>query len=185
MTACAAVYPADELLVVGTKLYDAVKVEIINGDPDPGLRDTSLDAITALTKAMTSQGIESEKEVEVTRVLKSLVDDCITLLNELDEDSVKPASLVLRAAASASRTFFFKKKQISPSIMECISDPIHIAFAYSYIESAILPLLLRQYREHDAMVDRYLILCTMVAIIQARKIVFGQASGNDNDGTHT
>jgi hypothetical protein len=84
-------------------LYDAVKVEIISGDPDPGLRETSLDAITALTKSMTSQAVEPVKDVEVTRVLKPLVDDCITLLNELDEDSVKPASLILRAAASASR----------------------------------------------------------------------------------
>jgi hypothetical protein len=35
------------------------------------------------------------------------------------------------------------------------------------------------------MADRYLILCTMVAIIQARKIVFGQATGNDSDGIYT
>jgi hypothetical protein len=90
-------------LAVGSKLYDAVKIEIINGDPDPGLRDASLEAITALTKAMTSQEVSPVKDVEVTRVLKPLVNDCITLLNELDEDSVKPASLVLRAAASASR----------------------------------------------------------------------------------
>lgn len=56
-----------------------------------------------------------------------------------------------------------------------------IAFAYTLIESTILPLLLRQYRINDAIAERYLILCTMVAIIQARKIVYGAATGSDND----
>ncbi|EPB91135.1 hypothetical protein HMPREF1544_02015 [Mucor circinelloides 1006PhL] len=154
ITACASVYPPKEMLVVGTKLFDAIKIEIINGSPDPGLRDPSLDAINAVTKAITSNSI---KEIEVTKVLKPLVDDCVNLLDELEEDTVKPASLILRSIASAS------------------------PFAYTLIESTILPLLLRQYRINDAIPERYLILCTMVAIIQARKIVYGAATGSDND----
>lgn len=43
-------------------------------------------------------------------------------------------------------------------------------------------MLLRQYRDNEEMKICYLILCTMVAIIQARKIVFGPATGNDKDG---
>ncbi|CAO0790534.1 unnamed protein product [Mucor circinelloides] len=154
ITACASVYPPKEMLAVGTKLFDAIKIEIINGSPDPGLRDPSLDAINAVTKAITSNSI---KEIEVTKVLKPLVDDCVNLLDELEEDTVKPASLILRSIASAS------------------------PFAYTLIESTILPLLLRQYRINDAIPERYLILCTMVAIIQARKIVYGAATGSDND----
>ncbi|KAL7335341.1 hypothetical protein PS15p_200831 [Mucor circinelloides] len=154
ITACASVYPPKEMLAVGTKLFDTIKIEIINGSPDPGLRDPSLDAINAVTKAITSNSI---KEIEVTKVLKPLVDDCVNLLDELEEDTVKPASLILRSIASAS------------------------PFAYTLIESTILPLLLRQYRINDAIAERYLILCTMVAIIQARKIVYGAATGSDND----
>lgn len=56
-----------------------------------------------------------------------------------------------------------------------------IAFAYTLIEGTILPLLLRQYRINDAIAERYLILCTMVAIIQARKIVYGAATGSDDN----
>lgn len=63
----------------------------------------------------------------------------------------------------------------------CIVLINSIAFAYTLIESTILPLLLRQYRINDAIAERYLILCTMVAIIQARKIVYGAATGSDND----
>lgn len=100
ITACASVYPPKEMLAVGTKLFDAIKIEIINGSPDPGLRDPSLDAINAVTKAITSNSI---KEIEVTKVLKPLVDDCVNLLDELEEDTVKPASLILRSIASASR----------------------------------------------------------------------------------
>lgn len=88
---------------MGRKLFDAVKVEIVNGSPDPALRDSSLDAIHALTKAITAHATDPEKSPEVISVLKPLIDDCISLLDELDEDTVKPASLVLRAAASASR----------------------------------------------------------------------------------
>lgn len=43
-------------------------------------------------------------------------------------------------------------------------------------------MILRQYREHDDMGDRYLILCTLVAIIQARKIVFGATTNVDESG---
>lgn len=43
-------------------------------------------------------------------------------------------------------------------------------------------MLLRQYRDNLEMAERYLILCTMVAIIQARKIVFGPSTGDDKDG---
>lgn len=43
-------------------------------------------------------------------------------------------------------------------------------------------MLLRQYRENDGMKERYLILCTMVAIVQARKIVYGAATGDEEDG---
>lgn len=50
------------------------------------------------------------------------------------------------------------------------------------IESTIVPMLLRQYRDNVEMAERYLILCTMVAIIQARKIVFGASTGDDKDG---
>lgn len=50
------------------------------------------------------------------------------------------------------------------------------------IEASIIPMLLRQYRDNEEMNHRYLILCTMVAIIQARKIVFGPSTGNDKDG---
>ncbi|KAI9483867.1 MAG: Dos2-interacting transcription regulator of RNA-Pol-II-domain-containing protein [Benjaminiella poitrasii] len=153
LSACTTVYPVEELLEIGTRLYDAIKVEIINGDPDPGLREPSLNAITALTKAMTTY----HDQEAVIKVLKVLVDDCLSLLDELDEDHVKPASLVLRAAASAS------------------------PYAYDLIENAILPLLLRQYREHDDMVERYLILCTMVAMIQAKKIVYGSVNSVSND----
>lgn len=96
-------YDASELRRVGIKLYDAVKVEIISQNPDPSLRDYSLDAIHALTKAMTINAIDPVKDEEATKILKSLVDDCVLLLEELEEDNVKPASLVLRAAASASR----------------------------------------------------------------------------------
>ncbi|KAL9549495.1 hypothetical protein MBANPS3_005181 [Mucor bainieri] len=153
ITACASVYPSKDILAVGSKLLDAVKIEIINSSPDPGLRDPSLDAIHAITKAITSN---ITKESNITEVLKPLVDDCVHLLDELEEDTVKPASLILRSIASAS------------------------AFAYTLIESTILPLLLRQYRTHDAIPDRYLILCTMVAIVQARKIVYGAATGNED-----
>ncbi|KAK4518028.1 Sorting nexin, cytoplasm-to-vacuole targeting pathway/endosomal sorting [Mucor velutinosus] len=154
ITACASVYPPKDILAVGSKLLDAIKIEIINGSPDPGLRDPSLNAIHAITKAITSDS--TSKEDDVTKVLKPLVDDCVHLLGELEEDTVKPASLILRSIASAS------------------------AFAYTLIESTVLPLLLRQYRTHDAIPDRYLILCTMVAIIQARKIVYGAATGSDD-----
>lgn len=45
---------------------------------------------------------------------------------------------------------------------------------YSLVETVILPKLLRQYRDNDDDIKgAYLILCTMVAIIQARKNVFG------------
>jgi hypothetical protein len=43
-------------------------------------------------------------------------------------------------------------------------------------------MLLRQYRDHTETKDRYLILCTLVAIIQARKIVFGPATEIESDG---
>lgn len=78
-------------------------MEIISGNPDPALRDTSLDVIHSLTKAMTSHAIDPVKNKDVIEILKPLVDDCLVLLDELEEDNVKPASLVLRAAASASR----------------------------------------------------------------------------------
>lgn len=103
VTACAPVYDVDELRRVGIKLYDAVKVEIISQSPDPTLREYSLDAIHALTKAMTSHATDPIKDEETIEILKSLVDDCVLLLDELEEDNVKPASLVLRAIASASR----------------------------------------------------------------------------------
>lgn len=103
ITACAPVFGASELLPVGVKLYEAVKVEIVNEGPDPSLRDPSLDAIHALTKAMTSHTVDPVRDIEVARVLKPLIKDCISLLDDLDEDSVKPASLMLRSAASASR----------------------------------------------------------------------------------
>jgi hypothetical protein len=57
-----------------------------------------------------------------------------------------------------------------------------LAFAYSFIEGTVVPVLLRQYRENDGMKERYLILCTMVAIIQARKIVYGPATGDSENG---
>ncbi|RCH99505.1 hypothetical protein CU098_002625, partial [Rhizopus stolonifer] len=155
LTACASVYPVHELILVGTRLFDSIKIEILSGEPDPGLREPSLDAITALTKAITTS--EAVKEADVTRVLKSLIDDCVLLLDELDEDSVKPASLVLRAIASAS------------------------PFAYALIENTVLPKLLRLYRENKGISERYFILCTMVAIIQARKIVYDVVSENDED----
>ncbi|KAI8647563.1 RNAPII transcription regulator C-terminal-domain-containing protein [Parasitella parasitica] len=151
ITACASVYPAREILAVASKVFDAIKIEIINGSPDPGLREPSLDAINAVAKVITSDKMISAKENDaVTGALKPLVDDCANLLDELEEDTVKPASLILRSIASAS-------------------------------QSTILPLLLRQYRTSDVMPDRYLILCTMVAIIQARKIVYGAATGSDNN----
>lgn len=56
-----------------------------------------------------------------------------------------------------------------------------IAFAYTLVESTILPLLLRQYRTNDVTPERYLILCTMVAIMQARKLVYGAATSSDDD----
>ena len=99
MAACAPVYGADALLPVGVKLLDAVKVEIITGNTDPALREPSLDAIHALIKAMT----DVTQDTAAAEVLRQIVDDCIALLDELEEDNVKPASLVLRAAASASR----------------------------------------------------------------------------------
>lgn len=107
ITACASVYPAKEILAVGSKLFDAIKIEIINGSPDPGLRDPSLEAINAITKAITNTAAYPVKESDVTRVLKPLVDDCVNLLDELEEDTVKPASLILRSIASASRKVFF------------------------------------------------------------------------------
>lgn len=97
---------------MGRELYDAVKVEIVNGSPDPALREPSLDAIHSLTKAMTSHATDPEKNLDEANVLKPLIGDCISLLDELDEDTVKPASLVLRAAASASRKYSLKKKLI-------------------------------------------------------------------------
>lgn len=103
ITACASVYPARDILAVGSKLLDAIKIEIINSSPDPGLRDPSLDAIHAITKAITSNS--STKETDVTKVLKPLVDDCVHLLDVLEEDTVKPASLILRSIASASRKY--------------------------------------------------------------------------------
>ena len=45
-----------------------------------------------------------------------------------------------------------------------------------------MPMLLRQYRDHVEMKERYLILCTLVAIIQAKKIVFGPETIVDADG---
>ncbi|CEP08803.1 hypothetical protein [Parasitella parasitica] len=123
ITACASVYPPREILAAAPKLFDAIKIEIINGSPDPGLREPSLDAINAVTKAITSnQAISAIEDNPVTRALKPLVDDCVNLLDELEEDTVKPASLILRSMASAS-----------------------------------------------------------LAIIQARKIVYGAATGNDNN----
>lgn len=106
ITACASVYPAKEILDVGSKLFDAIKIEIISGSPDPGLRDPSLEAINAVAKAITNTEAYPVKESDVTRVLKPLVDDCVNLLDELEEDTVKPASLILRSIASASRKVF-------------------------------------------------------------------------------
>lgn len=113
MTACVKVYPTDELLSAGTKLYDAIKVEILNSDPDPGLREPSLNAINALTAAL-STNQDSSKNAEITRVVRPLIDDCATLLQELDEDNIKPASLILRSIASASRNQYksLKTKKI-------------------------------------------------------------------------
>ncbi|KAI7904266.1 Dos2-interacting transcription regulator of RNA-Pol-II-domain-containing protein [Cokeromyces recurvatus] len=152
LSVCTTVYPPEDLIAMSTRLYDTIKMEIINGDPDPGLREPSLNAITALTKAILAY---DDKEAVVIKVLKPLVDDCISLLKELDEDHVKPASLVLRAVASAT------------------------SFAYDLVESAVLPLLLRQYKENNEMLEHYLILCTIVAIIQARKTVYGTLNDNN------
>lgn len=101
LTACASVYPFRDMLAVGTKLFDSIKVEIINGSPDPGLREPSLDAMKAITKSIT--GSNSTKDNEIDKVLKPVLDDCVNLLDELEEDTVKPASLILRSIASASR----------------------------------------------------------------------------------
>ncbi|KAI8092106.1 Dos2-interacting transcription regulator of RNA-Pol-II-domain-containing protein [Thamnidium elegans] len=155
--ACAPVYPANELIPIAGKLYDAIKVEIVNESADPVLREPSLDAINVLTKALTGRDTLSENNVDVAQVMKPLIDDCVSLLEELDESTVKPASLVLRSAASGS------------------------PLAYSLIETKIIPMLLRQYRDNQEIAERYLILCTMVAIIQARKIVFGPSTGDDKD----
>lgn len=103
ITACAPVYGASEIIPIAGKLYDAIKIEIVNESADPALRDPALDAIHAVTKTMTSHVTASGNDSEVTPVLKPLIDDCINLLDELDESTVKPASLVLRSAASASR----------------------------------------------------------------------------------
>lgn len=103
IAACAPVYPVSEFIPIAGKLYDAIKIEVVNESADPALREPSLDAIHALTKAMTNQEAILKNNIDVAQVMKPLIDECIGLLDSLDESTVKPASLVLRSAASASR----------------------------------------------------------------------------------
>ncbi|KAI8882460.1 hypothetical protein K501DRAFT_285853 [Backusella circina FSU 941] len=153
ITACLPVYGPDNLALYASSLFDSVKMEIINGDPDPGLRDPCLDTIHALAICI-SQYEDSKRAIQL---LKPVLDDCVILLEDFDEDSTKPASLILRSVASAS------------------------SFSYSLVENIILPILLRQYRETTAEMEYYLIICTMVALIQARKMVFGVISSGDEE----
>jgi hypothetical protein len=100
--------------------------------------------------------------------LKPVIDDCIILLEDFDEDSTKPASLILRSVASASCRLYFLLRE-----REVCINIKYLAFSYSLVERVILPILLRQYRETTAEMEHYLIICTIVALIQARKMAFG------------
>ncbi|OBZ91052.1 MMS19 nucleotide excision repair [Choanephora cucurbitarum] len=152
LTACIPIYPVNDFFAIGAKLLNAIKIELFNDDPDPSLKEPSLEAIKAIAKVTT---VDPKRESDALSVLKYLVNDCIQLLSELNEGNVKPSSLVLRAIASAS------------------------PFAYCLVENAVMPKLLRQYEEKIDISDRYLLLCTMIALIQARKIVYGTSDRSE------
>ncbi|KAI8354611.1 Dos2-interacting transcription regulator of RNA-Pol-II-domain-containing protein [Choanephora cucurbitarum] len=159
LTACIPTYPANDFFAIGAKLLNAIKIELFNDDPDPSLKEPSLEAIKAIAKVTT---VDPKRESDALSVLKYLVNDCIQLLSELNERNVKPSSLVLRAIASAS------------------------PFAYCLVENAVMAKLLRQYEEKIDISDRYLLLCTMIALIQARKTVYGTSDrGEEPDPNET
>ncbi|KAI8997791.1 Dos2-interacting transcription regulator of RNA-Pol-II-domain-containing protein [Pilobolus umbonatus] len=151
LTACASIYDAKELIPYGAKLLNSIKSEIINNDTESLLRDPALAAITALISAL------SQEKTTIQKQLKTLIDDCIGLLEELEEHTVKPGSLLLRAIGSAS------------------------PYAYQWIDSTFMPILSRQYRENDEPNKRYLILCSIIAIIQARKMVYGAENSSQTE----
>ncbi|KAI9275582.1 RNAPII transcription regulator C-terminal-domain-containing protein [Phascolomyces articulosus] len=158
LAACAPVYGANVLLPVIDEIFDALKVEVFHST-DQALEDAALVGIESVVATL-SAGLAGNSGETIEKTLKPLVVECIANLKEPELKNTKPAGRILRAASSASYA------------------------ACASIINAVVPLLLRQYRETEIATRRKAIMDVILEFLEASKSLYGAADGDvDMDQT--
>ncbi|KAI8148945.1 Dos2-interacting transcription regulator of RNA-Pol-II-domain-containing protein [Fennellomyces sp. T-0311] len=158
LAACAPVYGANVLLPVTDEIFDALKVEVFHST-DAALEDAALVAIESVVATL-SAGLAVNNGETIEKTLKPLVVECIANLKEPELKNAKPAGRILRAASAASYA------------------------ACASIVNAVVPLLLRQYRETEVTPRRKAIMDVILEFLEASKSLYGSADGDvDMDQT--
>ncbi|GAA5803787.1 Dos2-interacting transcription regulator of RNA-Pol-II-domain-containing protein [Helicostylum pulchrum] len=154
LAACAPVYGSTALLSSVNEIFNSLKLEVFHAIDEP-LEDAAINCIRSVVAALNEVGISTSEGDPTEKALKSLVDECATYLKDPDMKDSKQTGRILRAAASAS-------------------DP-----ACHYIVDAIIPLVLKQYRETAVATLKKSNVDIMIDLLEAGKTLYGASTEND------
>lgn len=154
LAACAPVYGSTALLPSVDEIFNSLKLEVFHAIDEP-LEDAAINCIRSVVAALNEVGISTSEGDPTEKALKSLVDECATYLKDPDMKDSKQTGRILRAVASAS-------------------DP-----ACQYIVDAIIPLVLKQYRETSVATLKKSNVDIMIDLLEAGKTLYGASTEND------
>lgn len=156
LAACAPVYGATALLSSVNEIFNSLKLEVFHAIDEP-LEDAAINCIRSVVAALNEVGLSTSEGDPTEKALKSLIDECATYLKDPDMKDSKQTGRILRAAASAS-------------------EP-----ACQYIVDAIIPLVLKQYRETTVATLRKSNVDIMIDLLEACKTLYGSATEDENN----
>ncbi|KAI8061634.1 Dos2-interacting transcription regulator of RNA-Pol-II-domain-containing protein [Gongronella butleri] len=164
---CAPVYGAAALMPSIHELLDALKIEIFHSS-DASLEDAAVESMHQLVRAicpdgqLVAHGQQQQQPQQQTggsddpfiRAMKPLMDECCANLKDPDAKNLKQTGRILRASASSSD------------------------YACRNIVSAVLPLVLHNYKETDLATRKKAMLDILLDLFEASRTVYGTTADN-------
>ncbi|KAI9824266.1 MAG: hypothetical protein M1832_002073 [Thelocarpon impressellum] len=148
ISACASAYGPAVLANHSSQLWDSIKFEILNAQ-DEDLADEALIAVRSVTVRL-SFGLETtDPQTPLSRYLLSICSECNEQLREPQQKQARPAGRILESVAGAS------------------------AVAYSIVVKAVMPPLLKVYRETGELGKQQALLDVLNSLLDATIEVIG------------
>ncbi|KAI5816584.1 RNAPII transcription regulator C-terminal-domain-containing protein, partial [Pyronema omphalodes] len=129
MKDCALNYGSGTMSTNSSQLWAAVKFEILNATESDDLANEALLVVKAIATSLSTGLTEvPPANTPLTRYLKSIVKECLELLQEPQQKQAKPAGRILATVATASApAFAFIMQSVMPALLLVYSDAGSIA----------------------------------------------------------